>query len=417
MLTVESIVDQHSHQASFVFGLRTSAVSAPHYNLSDLATLDNRLEAHIDGLRIAGEDGWQRCCRELAWEESEEVFAAAVLALESGDRSKIDSVLKAATKKPGLARGFISALGWLEYKQAEACIKSLCASQSPAEKRMGIAAASIHRQDPGQALNEALSDSDVLLRARALRAVGELGRLDLVSFIQRDLSAEDTSCRSWAAWSTALLVGYASAIEVLQSIAESASPYREPALQIALRKMDLRSAHFWQERMARNPKILRAAVMATGIIGDPSRMQWLIEQMKFAPVARVAGESFSMITGVDIAYEDLDMDKPEGFESGPTEDPKDDNVEMDPDERLPWPNANLIAKWWDKHAGEFQTGVRHLVGKPITAAWAEEVLQIGRQRQRAAAALELAILRPGSPLFETRAPGFRQQEVLELRPR
>jgi hypothetical protein len=34
------------------------------------------------------------------------------------------------------------------------------------------------------------------------------------------------------------------------------------------------------------------------------------------------------------------------------------------------------------------------------------------QRQRAAAALELAILQPGQPLFEVRAPGFRQQQIL-----
>jgi hypothetical protein len=120
------------------------------------------------------------------------------------------------------------------------------------------------------------------------------------------------------------------------------------------------------------------------------------------------------ITGVDLAYEDLDTDKPEGFESGPTEDAKDDNVEMDPDERLPWPDANLIAKWWEKHTNEFQPRVRHLLGKPITADWMQQVLRIGRQRQRAAAALELAIMQPGQPLFEVRAPGFRQQELLRL---
>jgi len=34
------------------------------------------------------------------------------------------------------------------------------------------------------------------------------------------------------------------------------------------------------------------------------------------------------------------------------------------------------------------------------------------QRQRAAAVLEMAILQPGQPLFEVRAPGFRQQQIL-----
>ena len=39
--------------------------------------------------------------------------------------------------------------------------------------------------------------------------------------------------------------------------------------------------------------------------------------------------------------------------------------------------------------------------------WLQDVLRNGRQRQRAAAALELALQQPGQPLFEVRAPGFR----------
>jgi hypothetical protein len=40
------------------------------------------------------------------------------------------------------------------------------------------------------------------------------------------------------------------------------------------------------------------------------------------------------------------------------------------------------------------------------------VLRDGRQRQRAAAALELAIRQPSQPLFNIAAPGFRQQQIL-----
>jgi uncharacterized protein (TIGR02270 family) len=422
LAAISTMLFQHADQASFLWGLRTGAVSAPHFDLSDLAALDLRLEANLDGLRIAGAEGWQLVAKELAWEEPGEVFAAALLALESGDAAKIQSVLNVAEKAPELARGYISALGWLEYRQAEPYIKKLCASRSSAQRRISIAAAAIHRRDPGRALNEAISDADPLLRARAMRAVGELGRIDLVPGIQRELKAhelkalelraEDIHCRFWAAWSTALAVGYGNAIQILQCLAESPGPHRERALQMALRRMDLRSARSWHQQLARNPEHTRLAVIAAGVIGDPSDIPWLIEEMSIAPLARVAGEAFTMITGVDIAYEDLDADKPEGFESGPTEDPKDDNVEMDPDDRLPWPDPVLIAKWWENRSGEFQPGVRHLLGKPITIEWGEQVLRIGRQRQRAAAALELAVLRSGEPLFEVRTPGFRQQKAL-----
>jgi len=42
------------------------------------------------------------------------------------------------------------------------------------------------------------------------------------------------------------------------------------------------------------------------VLGDPVLLPWLFEQMIIPEVARVAGESVSMITGVDLAYDDLD---------------------------------------------------------------------------------------------------------------
>jgi len=48
----------------------------------------------------------------------------------------------------------------------------------------------------------------------------------------------------------------------------------------------------------------------------------------------------------------------------------------------------------------------------MTIDWLKIVLRDGRQRQRAAAALELAIRQPGQPLFNVKAPGFRQIEIL-----
>ena len=56
---------------------------------------------------------------------------------------------------------------------------------------------------------------------------------------------------------------------------------------------------------------------------------------------------------------------PGGFEAGPTENPEDENVEMDPDENLPWPDQDLIKKWWSARQGNFAKGSRYLLGQPI----------------------------------------------------
>src|SRR4030088_3041579 len=108
---IPDIVSQHAEESSFLWLLRRAAVSAPHYSLKDLAKLDNRVEAHLDGLRIAGAPGWDIVKEELSWQEPGEFFVAAELAFESNDKSRIDAVLAALAEAPDGAPGVISALG------------------------------------------------------------------------------------------------------------------------------------------------------------------------------------------------------------------------------------------------------------------------------------------------------------------
>ena len=242
-----------------------------------------------------------------------------------------------------------------------------------------------------------------------------MGLERLLPDVRNCLADQDDRCRFSAGWSATLLSADAKALAILTAIAESNLPYREKALQIAIRRMDLLAVGAWHNKLAQDAKQTRIAIVAAGAVGDPATIPWLMEQMNVPELARVAGEAFTMIAGVDIAFADLEGKKPEGFEAGPTENPEDEDVEMDPDEHLPWPDPKLIAKWWSQHQVEFQKSVRYLLGKPISVDWCQQVLRTGRQRQRAAAALELAIRQPGQPLFNVAAPGFRQQRLLGLR--
>ena len=403
---------QHAEEASFLWLLRHAAVTRPRYSLADLSKLDNRVEAHLNGLRIAGESGWDVMQESLPFDEPSDLFAAASIAFESGDQDWITFVLELVAKKNEVMSGVVSALGWLPYPQAQAHIQTLLASSLPISRAMGIAAAAIHRADPGLILTEFIGDSDPTVRARALRAVGELGRVDLLPRMRGALTDPDQRARFATAWSVTLLSPNVDSLGVLRTIAELPGPFSSKALQTAIRRMDLAAAKAWQAWFSKRQGGLRNAIVAAGAIGDPEGVPWLTEQTKVEALARVAGEAFSMITGIDLAYDDLEKSAPEGFESGPTENPEDENVEMDPDEYLPWPDPALIQKWWDKNQNRFQSGTRYLLGKPMGVEWLQQVLRVGRQRQRAAAALELAIRQPGRPLFEVRAPGFKQQAIL-----
>ena len=411
MPVITNVISQHAEEAAMLWILRRAAVVAPHYSLADLAKIEGRVEAHLDGLRIAGEEGWKFCEEQLAANEEGEIFAAGVVAFELARPEFIARVLSVVEEQPKTADGLVSALGWLSVERALPNIHNLLRSDTPVYQRVGIAAAAIHRWHPGEALARLVGAEDTAIQARALKAVGELGDASLRSNVESALRDADVECRFAAAWSGALL-GLPTAVLMLREIAESGSPRAVAAAGLVLRQMDMSAAQSWQKGLAGDPKRIRLAIIAAGTIGDPALVPWLISLMSQLPLARLAGESFTMIAGVDLAYRDLERKPPEDFNAGPTEDPKDENVEMDPDDNLPWPEPTLVQKWWDKNRSQFQNGTRCLLGKPMTAEWLKTVLRDGRQRQRAAAALELAIRNPGQPLFNVKAPGFRQIELL-----
>jgi uncharacterized protein (TIGR02270 family) len=413
-MIIHEIISQHFEEASFLWLLRDGAVLAPHYSLKDLAELEGRVEAHIDGLRIAGDPGWELIEQGLQQADAGGVFAAAVLAFESLHADRMQLVVDAGIATPECSRGLVSALGWLSSDQASPLIDRMLSAELAAVRTVGIAASAAHRRDPGLSLKMALLDDDLLLRTRAAKAVGELGRVDLMSWLRDSLKIDDNSYRFYSAWSATLL-GSSAGVPALCVLAASEGPYAERAGSMALRRMSVADGHSWIRELASQSERQRLAVIGAGPLGDPASIPWLIEHMAVPKLARVAGESFSMITGVDISYEDLEGKWPEGFEAGPTENPEDEDVALDPDEDLPWPNPELIDQWWSKNKSRFRSGTRYLLGKPISVEQCQHVLRHGYQRQRAAAAIDLAMLQPGQPLFEVRAPGFRQKQLLGVK--
>lgn len=413
-MTLAFIIQQHVEDASFQWLLRNRAVHEPHYNIFDLARLDWRIEAHLDGLRISGDEGWKISRDICLVEEIESVFTAVVFALESGNEMDIKKALETGIIDTALFQGFISALGWLAYSRVKEFLQVYLNSDTPVERYISTATFAVHRKAPNNDLHEGLSSKNSALKARALKAIGELGKTDLAAALQDHFSEDDEKCRFYAGWSSGLL-GSLSGVPVLQAIAQTQGPDAERACIAALRRMPPAEGVEWQRSLAAKGDRLRMAVVGAGASGDPVLVPWLIDYMAVPELARVAGESFSMITGVDLAYEDLEGEWPEGFEAGPTEDPEDEDVAMDPDEDLPWPEPALIREWWHKNKSNFKTGVRHLCGKPISEPQCQHVLRYGYQRQRAAAAMELAMLRPGQPLFNVEAPGWRQQKLLGLK--
>jgi uncharacterized protein (TIGR02270 family) len=405
------VLAHHASEAAFLWSQRDRAVLAPHVRLRHLAALDDRLDAHLDGLRLAGDFGWDLCAAGLEDGGPGEVFAAAVLAFDGGTEPRVRLVLEKGPSAPPRARAVVSALGWLPYERVKGIIAQLAGSRSIAQRYVAIAAAVAHRRPPSLPLSRALG-GDPWLDARVFRAAGELGAGAARGLIAEGLKHADEGCRFWAAWSGVLVSDEPAPLATLLDFAEAGGPHAEAAARLAARRLDPRAAGRWVRRLADQSRAPRTAVIAAGVAGGPGAAPWLIEQMKSPALARIAAEAFAAITGADLDAEHLDGPPPQKVETGPTDDPEDENVALDEDDHLPWPSVEAVQNWWAGRRGAFPADTRYLLGSPVTVDGLRHTLRAGPQRQRAAAAVELALRQPGSPLFEVRAPGFRQQALL-----
>lgn len=422
---VPTVIEQHAEDASHLRHVRSVLVRAPHAQLHRLQRLDDRIAAHLDGLAVAGDAGLKLCTEALASPSAGAVFTLAVRALESRDAAVLQRLFAIAAAEPPAERGLLSAFGWVPAQALQGTIHALLTSPNAPHQATGLAACVMHRVDPQEALVTALAATDERLHTRALRVAGEAGRVDLLPQVLAGCAAEDESHRFWAARS-ALLLGDRSATthSVLTLCAEGSGVWSDAAAGLLLKVIDLDAArqHLrrWSERVKAAGPVGAAArrrlIRRCGVLGDAFFMPWLIGQMEDLTVSRLAGEAFTRITGADLAALDLERKPPDGVNDGlfggPNEDPGDDHTALDEDDSLPWPDPERVQGWWRAQQHRFPAGQRFFIGEPPSPAHALKVLRDGFQRQRIAAAQWACLLTPGTKLFPTAAPAWRQQRWL-----
>lgn len=406
-----AIFEEHAEEASFLWLQRSHAVNAPNYSPRQFADLDERLAAHIDGLRVAGDEAWRLLQSGLDNECPEDFFPAAVLAIEAKD-GRFDGLIKRVKKAPDALPGLISALGWVSPQFLGGQVKSLLDDPSPLKQKLGVAACALHRQDCGPALDGFVISSVDSVKIRALRAAGELGRIDIMPQLQAALGDAKAETRFWAAWSAVLLGDRTKALDTLIACALKTGPGQMRALQLVLQATPIEAGHDLLLQFAELPDARRLRIIGVGFIGDPRYVPWLIDQMGQTAVARVAAEAFVSITGADFNLDQLETMPPEGFDEGPTEDPHDEDVELPEDIALAWPNVEGVRQWWESNKPRFNSGSRYFIGQPVTREHCLHILRTGFQRQRVAAALHFSLLQPAAPLFPTSAPAWRQERML-----
>lgn len=401
-----NITEQNASEAAFLWLLRSQAVTSPLYFPADIKELEDRLEANLEGLSVAGELGWQVCVDQLIYEEPGEIFTAAVVALRSRNAARIKMVCELGLRTAAMTKGLISAFGWVEAEIARFWIERFLSVTDPNYRMLGLAVCSARREDPGKYFLTILQDPDLnkypRTHGRALRLIGELNRHELVPALNAAMGSPHADVRFWANWSAALL-GNTAAIQNLKPYLLEPYELADKALYMVFSGLPVNVARKWITEMTEKPVLIRPVIKAIGVLGDPHAVPWLIQQMHQPELARLAGWSFSQITGIDLEAAHLDMDPPAGIETGPSDDIEDEDVSIDADEDLPWPDVRKIAKLWQVHNQLLQAGQRYFQGQEITKQLLAQVFVKANQQQKELAALQRALLDKHTALVNIKA--------------
>jgi len=406
MNAYREVYEQYVDEASFLWVLRSVAIEQPHYTNSDIQELELRLDAQLDGLMTSVESSWKICLEALELEEPGEVFTATVIAFRSHDATKIQKAIEVGLSSDETFKGLVSALGWLPEKLVHPWLKKFFTSKDINHKYLAIAVCSVRRENPGEYLNRMLARDDckahTKLYARSLRLIGEIRRQDLMSALIEAMKSDDEDIIFWANWSS-ILLGNLSAVINLESYVFNTGPHQMNAINIAFRVLPIEQARVWISKLSNDKEQVRAIIKATGVLGDPHAINWLILKMKESGLARIAAESFTMITGFDLLENHLAGEVPAHIYSHPNEDISDDDVSLDEDENLAWPDYDKVTAFWMNNGSRFVAGQRYFMGKNISPENLTPMISNSTQRRRHAAAITLSLTNTSTPLQNTRA--------------
>jgi uncharacterized protein (TIGR02270 family) len=431
---ISAVVDQHAEDVAMHWQNRRFAVDAPHQTLNTLARIDSRLQASLDGVRIATAN--KQVVEKTAEREDGlsvgYLFTDIVLAIENNAMTDLHRCLTIAKAMPegieatNATDAVQTAFAWVSRADLGHTLPKLLNSPSRFLRNIGFSTCASHQFNLIDSFEAALIDSKASFRAAALSTIAQLCNKNYLPQCLVAITDPDPMCAFEAAKACVLLGNKNSALPALTNMASvatpspSLSPYRADALKLLLHIQAPEEVLTTLKPIAKDPASIRLLIEAVAISGDPHYVPWLIQQMQNIKLARLAGESFSTITGVSLADTGLEAVEPEENSLSlnnepndePNDDPNNDVVEMDKDDNLAWPDVEKIENWWRLNQKQYSKGTRYFMGKLPSTEHCMFVLKTGYQRQRKAAALHLSLLQPGTPLFNTTAPAWRQQRVL-----
>ncbi len=244
---IPEILRLHFEELDFLWEQRGTLIDSPASNLHDLARLEERVEAHLDALRIDGEHTVGLALPALTSEESGEAAAATLACMASGDERAARAVIAALSGgEEGTRDGIRGALRHCEIGRIEAELREVASVGDAGVRAVVVDVLAFHRLPAPPGLLELLGSERDEVRRRSIEAAGRFGGPWSRDFLESALASGDARLAA-AALEASTRVGLPLVSEICRRAVKT----------------------------ARHPEALRYL----GVLGDPRDLALLVDSL------------------------------------------------------------------------------------------------------------------------------------------
>lgn len=380
---VWAVLQQHLEDAAFCWLRRQDALWSPLYSRDELSQVDQVLDAHLEGLRVAGAAAIAPALENLErWESADEAFVSTYVLAHSPAPKALAQLESAIVEEAELVTGAAAALLWAGDDEALTLLQRWWRSSEPALRRAALPAAIRHpRVKRSTVVLDSEENGDPWLRARAYRAIGEWRLDDFRQQARRGLEDMTARCRFEAAAALSLLGDAAAADRIVEELPalEGRTRRRAVLAWASCASADAFAATF--NRLAPQPELHRDLIWALAFRGDAAGLPHLAWWLQFPAHARLAAYAIGHVTGMDLEEEGLWRDD-DGDDDGHAEksgaddahdhdhdhDDDADDEELDEDDGLLDPDCPGLAAWVERESPRFAVGQRYVGGGLLETA-------------------------------------------------
>lgn len=354
------LVEEHFEELAFLWRQRRGALRSPRFLPRELDRLEERIEAHVAGLLVAGDELVEFVRPGLEGEDADEAFAAGFSLLRSRSPRAADRVWEAFESAAGpRADGLSEAFA---HGPSDVVLSRLqdAAGSAPAARSAAAAEALALRgrlQPGGRALEAWLSSETPAVRRKAWRIAALSGLPQSRAFWERGLSDPDAGVRAGAREAAV----WCRQVWALDDARRGGKPAADAdALYLVAATgaaADLGRVLSWVKDEGTGPERYRVL----GTLGHPGGVDTLLHAMAGLDLAAAAfsGEAFTKVTGENV-------DSGRRTVVPPADGTEPDAFEAEFLDEMPLPDERKARAAWEKRRGAFEKGSRWCRGHELS---------------------------------------------------